>query len=79
MAGWSRSTFAPFAPVDDRSPALHLGFSHRPPAALVSLLLQVVEPGAGAAAQPYTWEYWGRNGWSEPSGTIVHRTLARHR
>jgi hypothetical protein len=66
-ARWSRSTFAPFAPVSDRTPALHFGFSSRPPAALISLLLQVIESAADAAAQPYTWEYWGRDGWSELS------------
>ncbi|MCM5680491.1 putative baseplate assembly protein [Schlegelella sp. S2-27] len=66
-ARWSRSTFAPFAPVADRTPALHFGFTHHPPAALVSLLLQVTAAGAAAAAQPYTWEYWGRNGWTELS------------
>ncbi|HSW23255.1 MAG TPA: hypothetical protein VLJ62_10850, partial [Burkholderiaceae bacterium] len=66
-ARWSRSTFSPFAPVGDRTPALHFGFTHRPPAALVSLLLQVMQPSESAGAQPYTWEYWGANGWTELS------------
>lgn len=66
-ARWSRSTFAPFAPVADRTPALHLGFTHRPPAALVSLLVQVAEASEHAGTQPYTWEYWGPHGWTELS------------
>ena len=66
-ARWSRSTFAPFMPVGDRAPALHFAFSHRPPPALVSLLLQVIEPAADADAQPFTWEYWSRDGWTELS------------
>lgn len=66
-ARWARSTFAPFTPVADRTPALHLGFSNRPPAALISVLLYVREPAADADAQPFTWEYWGRDGWTELS------------
>jgi hypothetical protein len=66
-ARWTRSTFAPFTPVDDRTPALHFGFSGRPPAALLSVLVQVLEPASDADAQPYIWEYWSRDGWSELS------------
>ena len=66
-ARWTRSTFAPFTPVGDRTPALHLGFSARPPAALLSLLVHVLEPASDADAQPFIWEYWSRDGWSELS------------
>ena len=66
-ARWSRSAFAPFVPVGDRAPALHFAFSHRPPPALVSLLLQIAEPAVDADAQPFTWEYWSRDGWTELS------------
>ena len=66
-ARWPRSAFAPFTPVLDRTPALHLGFSSRPPAALVSLLLHVVAPAAEGDPQPFAWDYWGNRGWTELS------------
>lgn len=66
-ARWPRSPFAPFAPVSDLTPALHLGFSHRPPAALVSLLVQVLEGAVEGDPQPYVWDYWGSRGWTELS------------
>lgn len=66
-AYWPRSAFAPFEPVSDRAPALHLGFSAPPPAALVSLLVQVHAPAAEADPQPYVWDYWGARGWTELS------------
>ena len=66
-ARWSRSTFAPFTPIGDRTPALHFAFSGRPPAALVSVLLHVLAPAGDAAAQPFIWEYWSRDGWTELS------------
>lgn len=67
QAQWPRSAFAPFTPVSDREPALHFGFSARPPAALVSLLIQVAQAAPDAGAQAFTWDYWGRDGWTELS------------
>jgi len=66
-ARWPRSAFAPFTPVADRTPALHLGFSSRPPPALVSLLVHVLAPAAEGDAQPFAWDYWGSRGWTELS------------
>lgn len=66
-ARWPRSAFAPFAPVADRTPALHFGFSSRPPAALVSLLVHVLAPAAEGDPQPFAWDYWGSRGWTELS------------
>ena len=66
-ARWPRSPFAPFTPVSDLTPALHFGFSHKPPSALVSLLLQVLAPAAEGDPQPYAWDYWGVRGWTELS------------
>lgn len=63
-ARWPRSAFAPFAPVSDRTPALHVGFSSRPPAALVSLLVQVLVPAPEGDPQPFAWDYWGSRGWT---------------
>jgi hypothetical protein len=66
-ARWPRRPFAPFTPVADRAPALHLGFTARPPSALVSLLVDVIEPAAEGDPQPFVWDYWGSRGWSELS------------
>jgi hypothetical protein len=66
-ARWPRSGFTPFTPVSDRAPALHLGFSAKPPSALVSLLAAVATPAADAAPQPFVWDYWGSRGWTELS------------
>jgi hypothetical protein len=66
-ARWPRRPFTPFTPVSDRAPALHVGFTAQPPAALVSLLVNVLEPAPEGAPQPLIWEYWGSRGWSELS------------
>jgi hypothetical protein len=66
-ACWPRSGFAPFTPVSDRAPALHLGFAAKPPSALVSLLAAIATPAADAAPQPFVWDYWGSRGWTELS------------
>lgn len=63
-ARWPRSAFAPFGPVADRTPALHFGFTSRPPAALVSLLVHVIAPAAEGDPQPFAWDYWGARGWT---------------
>jgi hypothetical protein len=64
---WPRRPFTPFTPVSDRAPALHYGFTARPPAALISLLVNVLEPAPEGAPQPLIWDYWGARGWTELS------------
>jgi hypothetical protein len=64
-ARWPRSAFTPFTPVSDRTPALHLGFSAKPPTALVSLLASIAQPADDPAPQPFVWDYWGERGWTE--------------
>ncbi|WP_341890346.1 putative baseplate assembly protein [Variovorax sp. YR752] len=66
-ARWPRRPFVPFTPVADRVPALHLGFTARPPAALVSLLMHVIEAPPEGDPQPLAWDYWGERGWTELS------------
>ncbi|HEY4264036.1 MAG TPA: hypothetical protein VGM72_01860, partial [Micropepsaceae bacterium] len=66
-ARWPRSPFEPFTPVSDRTPALHFGFTSKPPAALVSLLVQVLAPAIDGDPQPFAWDYWGSRGWTELS------------
>ena len=66
-ARWPRSPFAPFTPVSDLTPALHFGFTSKPPSAAVSILAHVLEPAAEGAPQPFVWDYWGSRGWTELS------------
>lgn len=67
-ARWPRRPFQPFEPVADRYPALHLGFTGRPPAGLVSLYAQVSRrASAEATLLPFVWEYRSERGWTELS------------
>ena len=68
-ARWPRRPFAPFAPVSDRAPALHFGFTPqaaggaREPAGR-----RCIDAGARTATpQPFVWDYWGARGWTELS------------
>lgn len=65
---WPNRPFAPFTPVADRQPALHLGFSSPPPVDLVSLFSHTEsDPSVTARPLPYIWEYLGERGWTELS------------
>lgn len=72
-ARWPRRPFAPFTPVSDLTPAVHVGFTLPPPAGLVSLLVHVLEPALAGDPQPYAWDYWGSRGWT---GLSVRDTTA---
>jgi uncharacterized phage protein gp47/JayE len=65
-ARWPRRSFTPFTPIADRSPALHLGFSDKLPAGLLSFYTDVAD-GSGDATMtsPYAWDYWTSAGWRE--------------
>ncbi len=67
QARWQRGSFAPFTPVLDRQPALHLGFTVKPPSALISLLVVVSAAAADAGQQAFVWDYWSEGGWAELS------------
>ena len=66
-ARWPRGSFVPFVPVTDRVPALHFGFSAKPPPALVSVLVAVDAAAQDSPLQPLVWDYWGTRGWTELS------------
>ncbi len=81
-ARWPRRPFTPFTPVSDVSPALHLGFSARPPASLISLLVHVIEPAAEGDPLPLVWDYWSSRGWSglsvrDTTGGLGHTGLVQ--
>jgi hypothetical protein len=63
-----RASFAPFAPVAERQPAVYLGFGERLPVGLVSLFVDVpagTEAGGAPPASPFIWEYRSPSGWAE--------------
>jgi hypothetical protein len=72
-------TFAPFTPVQDRAPALYLGFDRPLPADLVSLYLDVQQEAQddfNAQGSALTWEYWDGTAWTSVAGQDETRGLA---
>jgi len=66
-ARWPRRPFAPFVPVDDQTPAVHLGFTIKPPVGLMSLFSAAGSTTESDAppTSPFVWEYFGAHGWTE--------------
>ncbi len=67
---WGSTPFSPFRPVDDRLPAVYLGFDQPLPEGLVSLFVDLGDPalaGLFAQSSTFTWEYRSGEGWSELS------------
>ena len=65
---WPREVFEPFVPIEERLPAVHLGFDKPLPQGLVSLFVHVPAGPADTAADEknaYVWEYRGPRGWDE--------------
>jgi Baseplate J-like protein len=56
-------TFVPFAPTDDTTPAVYLGFDHELPVDLVSLYFAIGEDEPATEALALLWEYWDGAGW----------------
>lgn len=78
-ARWPRRLFTPFSPVDDRRPAVYLGFDRPLPAGLVSLYV-AAPPGdapAGEEASDVVWEYASPRGWA--SLAVIDETLGFRR
>lgn len=76
---WPRRLFTPFSPVDDRHPAVYLGFDRPLPAGLLSLYVAAA-PGqapAGAEAADFVWEYASAHGWA--SLPVLDETLGFRR
>jgi len=65
---WGRQPFQPFQPLDERLPAIHLGFDRQLPVGLVSLYAATPtrdEAEAPPALPTLTWEYLSTEGWSQ--------------
>jgi Baseplate J-like protein len=63
---WGRDPFQPFRPLDDRLPAVYLGFGAQLPAGLVSLLAAIPDdPELDDTSSPYVWEYASEHGWRD--------------
>lgn len=65
IARWGTEHFKPFLPVDDRTPAVYLGFSQRLPYDQVGLLFQILEQAADEGGPALVWEYWDGASWEE--------------
>jgi hypothetical protein len=61
--GWRGDTFAPFNPVEDRTPALYLGFDRPLPADRIGLYLDIQEMPSGTEYPALRWEYWDGSNW----------------
>jgi hypothetical protein len=57
------SPFEPFAPVEDRAPALYLGFDAELPADRIGLYFDVKEITGETAGPQLRWEYWDGTAW----------------
>ncbi len=55
--------FEPFAPVEDRTPTLYLGFDAPLPADLISLFLDIQEVPGDIQGPALHWEYWDSSAW----------------
>jgi predicted phage baseplate assembly protein len=57
------TAFAPFIAMDDRTPALYLGFDGPLPADLIGVLLDIEEVPGDETGPPLEWQYWDGAGW----------------
>jgi hypothetical protein len=55
--------FTPYRPVDDRTPALYLGFDRPLPADLIGLYVTVQEVEGRTRGPALHWEYWNGMAW----------------
>lgn len=62
-AGYRGNAFEPFSRVEDRTPALYLGFDRPLPADRVSLYVDVREVTGRTAGPTLTWEYFDGSIW----------------
>lgn len=67
-ARWRGTPFTPFTPLEDRTPALYLGFDGPLPAAELGLLFEIEPPADGKGASPaeheLLWERYDGRGWT---------------
>ena len=64
-ARWPGHPFAPFAFLQDQTPALYLGFDKKLPVDRLGLLWQIVEDAADPRGPALLWEYWNGFNWRE--------------
>jgi uncharacterized phage protein gp47/JayE len=55
--------FEPFSPVDDRTPALYLGFDRALPADVIGIYFDIAEVVGDTDGPALTWEYHDGNAW----------------
>jgi hypothetical protein len=58
-------TFQPFKPVDDRTPALYLGFDRKLPVDRLGILFDIVEQRGETNGPELLWQYWDGVSWED--------------
>lgn len=58
-------TFLPFKPVEDRTPALYLGFDRKLPVDRLGILFDIVEQADDTNGPALLWEYWDGSIWED--------------
>lgn len=58
-------TFQPFKPVDDRTPALYLGFDKKLPVDRLGILFDILEQRGDTNGPALLWQYWDGFSWED--------------
>jgi hypothetical protein len=74
-AQWPGSSFLPFKPVSDVTPALYLGFDKKLPVDDLGFYFDVVERPGDSPGPALLWEYWNGGSWLELSVRDETRAL----
>lgn len=71
------SSFTPFRPISDRTPALYLGFDKPLPVDVIGLYCDIADEKGETATPLLTWEMWDGLAWQELTVTDETADLTR--
>ena len=66
-AKWPGTSFQPFKPVSDATPALYLGFDKKLPVDRLNLYFDILEQSEATQGPELLWEYWNGFNWRDLS------------
>jgi uncharacterized phage protein gp47/JayE len=75
QALWPGTAFLPYERTADVTPALYLGFDHKPPGGQIGVFLNVLEQRGDVNGPALTWEYWDGSDWSRLTSSDETRNL----
>src|SRR4029079_14347323 len=64
-ARWPGTTFSPYKPITEVSPALYFGLTQPLPVNDMGIYFDILEPAGNADGPPLVWEYFNGAGWRE--------------